>query len=58
MMRNNELRTKIKDGDKEALQEDFQALFAALDDRVGLDEFFRVGRFVRSLRDYVLEEAD
>ncbi len=58
MEKSSELRKKIKNKDKEGIQKDFKDVFGSLDSRIELSEFFRVGKIVRDLRDYILEECE
>lgn len=58
IVRSNELRRRIKANDKEPIQQSFDKLLKSLDPRLPLGEYFEVGRFIKELRDYVLEEVE
>lgn len=57
-MRSNKIRQKIKSKDKEWIEDAFAIIKSSLDPSLNLDSYFKIGKILEDLKQYILEECE
>jgi|GEM_PF-5019424 hypothetical protein len=57
-MRSNKIRQKIKNKDKEGIEVVFAIIKSSLNPGLSLDNYFKVGKILEDLKQYILEECE
>lgn len=57
-IRTNRIRQKIANKDKEGIEESFATIKSHLDPGLNLDNYFKVGKILEDLKQYILEECE